>query len=225
MRFRVRRGVALAALPLLIAACSSCADAPGSSPSSTSSGASAPTQTPCPPASGAPERRTTFAAPPPVCIDRAKTYTAQVTTDVGEVTIALDAANAPISVNNFVVLARYRYYEGVPFHRVIPGFVIQGGDPLGTGLGGPGYQIEDEPPVAPYTTGSVAMAKTAQPNSGGSQFFIVTGPRGESLPRDYSLFGKVTAGMDVVRAIEADGGADGTPAKTHTMTSVKIVEK
>ena len=159
-------------------------------------------------------------------IDPDKTYTATVETDCGTVTIDLHATKAPITVNNFVTLARDGYYDGVVFHRVIPGFMIQGGDPTGTGTGDPGYRFEDELPAPArpqYPKGSMAMAN-AGPNTNGSQFFIVTGPSGESLPPSYSLFGTVTSGMDVVSAIENDGSRDGKPKVLHSMTQVTITE-
>jgi cyclophilin family peptidyl-prolyl cis-trans isomerase len=179
----------------------------------------------CPPVEGSSERVTRFSAPPPMCIDPAKTYAAKVVTDVGEFTIALDAAKAPTTVNNFVVLSRYHFYDGVGFHRVIKGFMAQGGDPQGTGSGGPGYEFKDElPEPGQYAVGSVAMAN-AGPNTNGSQFFIVTGDDGVALRPDYSLFGQVSEGMDTVRAIEADGTTgEGTPSKIHTITSVTITE-
>ena len=105
--------------------------------------------------------------------------------------IALDAAGAPKTVNNFVFLARWHYYDGIVFHRIIPGFMCQGGDPEGSGRGGPGYRFDDELPApGRYEIGSLAMAN-AGPNTNGSQFFIVSGPDGCSLPPSYSLFGKV----------------------------------
>jgi peptidylprolyl isomerase len=131
-------------------------------------------------------------------------------------------------VNNFVFLARNKFYDGVKFHRIIPGFVVQGGDPQGTGQGGPGYQFADELPTQTggYRIGSVAMANSG-PDTNGSQFFIVTGAEGIQLPPKYSLFGTVTAGMDTtVKALEAVGtpGA-GTPSEEVVMTSVRITEK
>ncbi len=160
-----------------------------------------------------------------MCIDPAKTYTATVTTDAGAFTVELLDDKAPKTVNNFVYLARNKFYEGVTFHRVIPGFMIQGGDPEGTGAGGPGYEFDDElPQTGDYTVGSVAMAN-AGPNTNGSQFFIVTGDAGVSLPPAYSLFGTVTQGMETVTAIEADGSAAGAPTKVHTIRSVQIAEK
>lgn len=180
----------------------------------------------CPPADGTGERVTEFSSPPPMCIDPGKNYTAKIATDAGEFTVALDAQKAPGTVNNFVFLARNHFYDTTPFHRVIQGFMAQGGDPEGTGMGGPGYTIEDELPQSPYQVGSVAMANSGTPNSGGSQFFIVTGPDGEGLPREYALFGQVTEGMDVVQKIEADGTeGEGTPKVTHTIETVTITEK
>ncbi|MDP8992301.1 MAG: peptidylprolyl isomerase [Actinomycetota bacterium] len=146
-------------------------------------------------------------------------------TSKGTMTIALDASGAPKTVNNFVVLARYHFYEGVSFHRIIPGFMIQGGDPEGSGRGGPGYRFEDElPGPGRYELGSVAMAN-AGPNTNGSQFFIVSGPSGVALPPQYSLFGKVVKGLEVVRAIEAVGSPGaGTPREQVLIESVTITE-
>ncbi len=178
----------------------------------------------CSPVAG----KSTFPAPPPDTIDKAKTYRAVVQTDVGTFTIDLDDEKAPKTVNNFVFLARNQFYDCVPFHRVIPGFVVQGGDgEKGTGSGGPGYTIPDELPAAgPYPEGGLAMANTGQPNSGGSQFFIVTGPQGMGLQPQYSLFGMVTEGFDVVKKIEADGtpGMEGEPKVVHKMLKVTITE-
>lgn len=158
--------------------------------------------TPCPPTDGSAERQTEFAEAPPMCIDASKTYTAVLDTTLGSITIALDAAAAPKTVNNFVFLARYRYYEGVIFHRIINSFMCQGGDPTGTGRGGPGYKFEDELPAPnTYKVGSVAMAN-AGPNTNGSQFFLVSGASGVGLPPHYSLFGEITDGLDVVEAMQ-----------------------
>ena len=182
--------------------------------------------TPCPPAAGAEEQTQEFEAPFERCIEDGKDYAAVVTTDVGEFTIDLLEDDAPGTTNNFVSLARHKFYEGVVFHRVLKGFVVQGGDPEGSGSGGPGYVFADELPEAgQYEIGSVAMANSG-PNTNGSQFFVVTGERGAQLPPNYSLFGKVTSGLEVVQAIEADGtDEDGQPpAKTHRITSVRITE-
>lgn len=181
----------------------------------------------CPPAEGAAERKIAFPAAPPNCIDPAKSYRATVETDLGTFTVDLDDEKAPKTVNNFVFLARNHFYDGAPFHRVIPGFVVQGGDgEKGDGTGGPGYTIPDELPAAgPYPEGALAMANTGRPNSGGSQFFIITGPEGMALPPQYSLFGRVTEGLDVVKKIEADGSPDPDPPKVvHKMLKVTITE-
>jgi cyclophilin family peptidyl-prolyl cis-trans isomerase len=160
-----------------------------------------------------------------MCIDPAKRYTAEVVTSIGTMTIALDAAAAPQTVNNFVFLARYHYYEGVIFHRIIKGFMCQGGDPTGTGRGGPGYRFADELPApGRYEVGSLAMAN-AGPNTNGSQFFIVSGPSGVRLPPQYSLFGKVVKGLDVVAAMEAaDTDRSDRPKTDVVIESVTITE-
>ncbi|HEX6596779.1 MAG TPA: peptidylprolyl isomerase [Acidimicrobiales bacterium] len=187
--------------------------------------------TPCPPTDGSAQRTTTFAKPPPMCINPSRTYTAEFTTTKGRFTVALDARAAPNTVNNFVVLARYKFYEGIPFHRAVPGFVIQGGDPQATGTGGPGYRFNDElPPQGAYKIGSVAMANSG-PNTNGSQFFIVTGESGAVLQPNYSLFGTVTEGMDIVKSIEAVGTPEtptdpngGKPTQQVTISSITIKE-
>ncbi|HET7720168.1 MAG TPA: peptidylprolyl isomerase, partial [Acidimicrobiales bacterium] len=121
--------------------------------------------TECPAADGSSPKTTKFSGPPPMCIDPSKRYTATMVTNKGTMTIELDPVAAPKTVNNFVVLARYHYYDDVTFHRIIPGFVIQGGDPQGTGMGGPGYRFEDElPRPGRYEIGSLAMAN-AGPNT------------------------------------------------------------
>jgi cyclophilin family peptidyl-prolyl cis-trans isomerase len=181
--------------------------------------------TPCPNADGSSPRVVKFAKAPPTCIDASKTYTATIETDIGTMKATLDAKAAPNTVNNFVVLARYHYFDGITFHRVVPGFVLQGGDPQGTGSGGPGYQFNDELPQAgQYKVGSLAMANSG-PNTNGSQFFVIVGDQGVALPPKYSLFGQVTDGIDVAHKIEADGAADPNPPKViHKMTKVTITE-
>ena len=172
-----------------------------------------------------------YPSAPAMTIDTSKTYTATVVTTTGTFDITLDAKTAPTTVNNFVFLANKGYYHCVIFHRVIPQFMDQTGDPTGTGQGGPGYTIKDEnPPKAAnaaqqYPLGSVAMANTGQPNSGGSQFFIVAGPQGEALPNTYALFGSVTSGMNVVDTINKQGSAQGVPPDvTQRIISVTIHE-
>lgn len=144
---------------------------------------------------------------------------------MGDITITLDPTAAPVTVNNFVFLARQGFYDGLTFHRVIPGFIIQGGDPEGTGGGGPGYQFPDElPEQGTYTVGSVAMANTG-PDTNGSQFFIITGPQGVQLPPNYSLFGQVTMGQEVAVAISttAPTGSE-APDPPVTIEQVTITE-
>jgi cyclophilin family peptidyl-prolyl cis-trans isomerase len=127
-------------------------------------------------------------------------YLATIATDRGEIEIALDARRAPATVNNFVFLAGEGFYDGLTFHRVVDGFVIQGGCPEGTGRGGPGYTFADEPVQGDYIPGSVAMAN-AGPNTNGSQFFISTADNRRTLTRSYNLFGQVVKGMEVIAAI------------------------
>ena len=157
-------------------------------------------------------------------IDTAKRYTATMVTSHGTMVIALDPLAAPKTVNSFVFLARYHYYDGVIFHRIIPGFVLQGGDPTGTGTGGPGYKFADELPAGGrYQVGSLAMAN-AGPNTNGSQFFVISGPDGVRLPPQYALFGAVVSGGDVITAIDALGTRSGKPTETVTIESVTIAE-
>jgi cyclophilin family peptidyl-prolyl cis-trans isomerase len=183
--------------------------------------------TPCPKADGTSPRTTGFAKPPPTspfCIDPNKSYSAEVRTSKGNFVVTLDAKAAPKTVNNFVVLARYKFFEGIAFHRIIPGFVVQGGDPTTTGGGSPGYRFEDElPKQGAYKIGSVAMANSG-PNTNGSQFFIITGEAGVILPPKYSLFGTVTQGMEIVKAIEAVGTSEGSPTEAVIIQSVSIRE-
>jgi cyclophilin family peptidyl-prolyl cis-trans isomerase len=188
-------------------------------------------ETPCPAEDGSSERITSFESAPPLCIDPTKTYTAEISTSKGDYTVELDADAAPNTVNNFVVLARYHYYDGVPFHRIIPGFVVQGGDAVGPtpGIGNPGYQFDDELPSPDpdtdkaYESGSIAMANSGV-NTNGSQFFVVSGENGEDLPPLYSKFGQVTAGMNVIMDIEAVGSPDGTPTEEVIISSISITE-
>lgn len=136
---------------------------------------------------------------PDLTIETKHKYTASLDTNHGEIVISLDAGRSPLTVNNFVFLAREGFYDGVIFHRVIPGFVVQGGDPTGTGRGGPGYRFRDEiEGPGDYTRGTVAMAN-AGPNTNGSQFFVCLQDVG--LPHSYTIFGEVTSGMDTVDTI------------------------
>jgi cyclophilin family peptidyl-prolyl cis-trans isomerase len=181
--------------------------------------------TPCPNADGSSPRTREFAEAPEMCIDPSKRYTATVTTSLGEMVVALDAAAAPRTVNNFVTLARYHYYDGIVFHRIINGFMCQGGDPTGTGRGGPGYKFDDELPAAGrYEIGSLAMAN-AGPNTNGSQFFIISGSSGVGLPPQYSLFGKVVKGLEVVEEMQqVETDRDDRPRTEVVIESVTIEE-
>ena len=180
--------------------------------------------TECPNPDGSSPKQQKFDGPPPMCIDPAKRYTATMTTSMGTMKIALDPIAAPQTVNSFVFLARYHYFDGIVFHRVIPGFVLQGGDPTGTGTGGPGYRFADELPArGRYELGSLAMAN-AGPNTNGSQFFIISGPQGVQLDPLYSLFGKVVSGLDVVAEIDGIGTRSGKPETLVTIESVTIEE-
>jgi cyclophilin family peptidyl-prolyl cis-trans isomerase len=173
---------------------------------------------------GSSEQRQKFSAAPPMIIDTAKSYTATMVTNKGTLEIVLDALGAPSTVNSFVYLARWHYYDGVIFHRVIPGFVLQGGDPTGTGTGGPGYKFNDElPKPGRYELGSLAMANSG-PHTNGSQFFVISGPDGQRLPPLYALFGKVVKGLDVIEAIDALGSRSGTPQERVVIESVTITE-
>jgi cyclophilin family peptidyl-prolyl cis-trans isomerase len=179
--------------------------------------------TDCPPATGATEAKRAFTAPFKQCIDVAKTYTALIKTSKGDLTVQFDPIKAPGTVNNFVSLALNKFYDGITCHRIIPGFVVQCGDPAGTGAGGPGYKFADELPAAgDYKLGSLAMANSG-PNTNGSQFFIISGAQGVALPPSYSLFGQVTAGLDTtVKALDAAGSAAGTPTEAILIQSVTI---
>jgi len=184
--------------------------------------------TPCPPAAGSAKRVVKFDSAPPTCIDPNATYTATFSTNKGEFTAQLDPKRAPISVNNFVVLSRYHFYDGVAFHRIVPGFVIQTGDGDGDpwGENDLGYTIPDELPrsSADYKDYSLAMAN-AGPDTNGSQFFVVLPGGGQQLdPPNYSLFGQVTQGQDVVDAIGKLGNAQQKPTEAVVVDKVTITE-
>ncbi len=178
----------------------------------------------CPTNFSATLNKPSYSAYPPMTINANKTYTATITTDIGPFTVQLDPKTAPKAVNSFVFLANQHFFDCITFHRVIPSFVDQTGDPTGTSSGGPGYQFADELPktaTPQYPLGSLAMANSGA-NTNGSQFFIVAGVQGESLSPNYTLFGKVTAGMDVVSKINAAGASSGTPTTLHRMVSVTV---
>ncbi len=159
-------------------------------------------------------------------IDTKKAYEAIIKTNLGDITIALNASATPITVNNFVTLAKKNFYDSTIFHRVIKGFMIQGGDPNGSGTGGPGYQFDDEPFTGEYTRGTIAMAN-AGPNTNGSQFFIMHADY--PLPKNYVIFGHVTEGIDIVDAIATaatkSGGEGSTPVNPTVVSTIEIIEK
>ena len=158
-------------------------------------------------------------------IDPKKTYTATIETSEGKIVAQLFPDKAPQTVNSFVFLAKEHFYDGVPFHRIIKGFMIQGGDPTGTGMGGPGYKLKAEFNDTKHVKGILSMARAQDPDSAGSQFFIMHGTS-PHLDNQYTAFGKVTEGMDVVDKI-ANTDVDGRdrPLKPITIKTVTIEEK
>jgi cyclophilin family peptidyl-prolyl cis-trans isomerase len=168
--------------------------------------------------------------PPEMKIDAAKQYTATIQTTAGTLTAQLLPGEAPQTVNNFVFLAREGFYNGVPFHRVIKGFMVQTGDPTGTGAGGPGYRFADEPITSDYTSGTLAMAN-AGPNTNGSQFFIVHADLRSRLPKNYTIFGRLTGGIDVLDRIATTpvkasrGGEMSQPVEPPQIESITIEEQ
>jgi peptidylprolyl isomerase len=146
----------------------------------------------------------TYNATPPNVIDNSKFYCAGINTNRGLIVLELDPQYAPNTVNNFVYLADAQFFDGMVFHRVVPGFIIQTGDPTATGTGGPGYKFNDEPVKGNYTQGCVAMANSG-PNTNGSQFFICTANDTTKLQKSYNLFGRVVVGMNVAQKIQGPG--------------------
>ncbi len=167
----------------------------------------------------------TYSQAPDMQIDTSKTYVAKFETNDGNFEITLDAKDAPKTVNNFVVLAKDGYYDGLTFHRIVKDFMIQGGDPLGNGSGGPGYKFDDEKVVGDYTPGTVAMANSGA-NTNGSQFFIMTGDySGGKLPKSYTIFGNVTSGMDVVNKINITPTVDNGQGEQSKPTTTVLINK
>ena len=165
-----------------------------------------------------------WSSPPVMSIDTGASYTAVLNTTAGPITIELLTGDAPNTVNNFVFLAREGFYDNVIFHRTIPGFMIQGGDPTGTGAGGPGYRFADEPVNRSYTRGIMAMAN-AGPNTNGSQFFLMHADY--QLPPNYTIFGQTVAGLETIDTIATaptrEGGEGSSPVNPVTIQSVEIV--
>jgi peptidyl-prolyl cis-trans isomerase B (cyclophilin B) len=191
-----------------------------------------PTEAPASAAKGcekvaAPEPKDVKVDKPTAELDKGKTYVARVLTNCGEFEITLDAKRAPKTGGSFKALVDERFYDGLSFHRIVPGFVIQGGDPKGEGSGGPGYSVTEAPPEdLVYDKGVVAMAKTQTEAAGtsGSQFFVVTG-EDAGLPPDYALLGKVTKGQDVVDKIGvAEVGPDEAPVDPVVIRQIRITE-
>lgn len=170
-----------------------------------------------------------WSKPPEMTIDGSKKYSALIETNKGSFTVELLPAQAPLAVNNFVCLARAGFYDNTPVHRIVAGFVIQGGDPTGTGRGGPGYRFNDEPISLDYEKGTLAMAN-AGPNTNGSQFFVVLEDLRGKLPKNYTIFGKVTDGLDVVDTLGqvqtkvGSSGEKSTPIEPVTIEKVTITE-
>ena len=165
-----------------------------------------------------------YAAPVDQKIDPNKTYTATIETSEGTITADLYPKIAPQTVNAFVFLARDGFYEGVIFHRIIPGFMIQGGDPTGTGTGGPGYKLKAEFNDMKHDKGVLSMARTNDPNSAGSQFFVMHA-NSPHLDHQYTAFGKVTTGQDVIDKIaNAPRGAQDRPNKPVQIKKITVTE-
>jgi cyclophilin family peptidyl-prolyl cis-trans isomerase len=170
-----------------------------------------------------------YSEQPAMRIDPTKTYQGTLETIKGVIQVEFFPQDAPNTVNNFVCLAEDGYFDQTPFHRIVKGFVIQGGDPTGTGTGGPGYKFADEPVAREYERGTLAMAN-AGPNTNGSQFFVVLEDLRDKLPKNYTIFGRVTEGMDVVDAIAntptvaGRSGENSTPTEPITLEKVTISE-
>jgi cyclophilin family peptidyl-prolyl cis-trans isomerase len=166
-----------------------------------------------------------YDAPPEMKIDQNKTYTATIETDAGTMVAELYPKIAPNHVNSFVFLSREGYYDGVIFHRVIPGFMIQGGDPTGTGSGGPGYKLKQEFNETKHVRGVLSAARTNDPNSAGSQFFVMH-QAAPFLDGQYTVFGKLKSGEEVVdKIVNAPRNAQDRPNNPTTIKSIKIEEK
>ena len=171
---------------------------------------------------------TTYTTKPPILIDTNKSYSAVFKTSEGEFTVELNVKDTPITTNNFVFLARQGFYNNTIFHRIMKNFMIQGGDPTGTGMGGPGYKFDDEKIIGEYTRGTLAMANSGH-NTNGSQFFIMH--QDYPLSKDYVIFGKVVQGLDVIDKIAntpvqlSAQGELSVPINPPTIYSIDIIEK
>jgi peptidyl-prolyl cis-trans isomerase B (cyclophilin B) len=224
----VLRPVALATLALFAAGCGSDKKPAEATATATATATAAATAKPvsCATVADPGPKHEPHVSKPHTKLDPAKTYVATVKTSCGAFQITLDAKRAPITGGNFKYLVSKHFFDHLTFHRIVPGFVVQGGDPKGNGTGGPGYTVVEAPPGdLTYDVGVVAMAKTQTDPSGasGSQFFVVTGPQAASLPPQYALLGRVTQGMAVVRAIGAvPADSQGVPSKPIVIDSIRI---
>ncbi len=208
-----RRAAGLLIAALLVGSLGACSGGSASaSPSAETSAAPSTASTSCPTSQ-------------PPALGAGETRTVTMGTEKGTMVVKLEADLSPIAVGNFAALVECGYYDGVGFHRIVPGFVIQGGDPDGTGTGGPGYTIKDEPVTATYGRGTVAMARSADPDSVGSQFFIVMDDGARDILASYNTYqiiGHVTSGMDVADLIAGAAGGLENPADPVRMTTVTI---
>jgi len=229
---RLTRLPLLLVLALALAACggdgedAAEAPAPATAATTATTPEAAPGGTGCQTVESPPPRDQPSLSAPTAILDATKTYRLVVDTNCGAFTIELDLESAPQTTASLVALARAGFFDGTTFHRVVPGFVIQGGDPTGTGAGGPGYSTVDAPPSdATYTSGVVAMAKTGAeaPGTAGSQFFVVTGDD-IGLPADYAIVGRVVEGMENVLLIDALGAGDGPPSQAVVIEEVTVEE-
>jgi cyclophilin family peptidyl-prolyl cis-trans isomerase len=215
-RLFILAGFAVVAIGVVAAILIGRSGGDGDSPTTASSGDCKEVEAPAP-------KKVSFKAPPQ-SVKKGETLTAVVETSCGTFDIALDSSKAPKTVNSFVFLSEEGFYDDLAFHRIAPGFVIQGGDPLGTGVGGPGYTVVEKPPTnLAYTKGTVAMAKSSAepPGSSGSQFYVVTAPDA-GLPPEYALVGKVDEGYDVVEKINKLGTPAEKPKQTVLIEKITI---
>jgi cyclophilin family peptidyl-prolyl cis-trans isomerase len=215
----------LIAAALILPSCSSPAPAPTPA-TPTPSTPSAPPTTPITKGGSTMQ----WSSPPPLTIDQNKQYTATIKTNFGTMTAQLYPKDAPNTVNNFVFLSRQGFYNGVVIHRIVKGFVFQGGDPTGTGSGGPGYKFADEKITKDYAEGTLAMANSG-PNTNGSQFFVCLTNLSGRLPKNYTIFGQITDGMDIVKKIgeapvtSSRSGEASSPTGDVHIDSITIEEK
>ena len=225
-RVRARAwGALLLAMIAVLSASMACGEAEEEAPPAASSATSATASSAAQPR----EAIMQWDAPPAMSIDATKQYHATLSTSYGDITVQLYQEEAPATVNNFVFLARQGFYNGVRFHRIVRGFMVQGGDPTGTGRGGPGYRFADEPVTRDYLRGTLAMANSG-PDSNGSQFFIMH--EDYALPKDYTIFGMVTEGLQVLDAIantavsaRVPGGERSLPLENVVIRSIEISEE